>query len=152
MKIRPSSGEIDHFFRLETVTLRQGGVEVPRKVAETVPHGNALLMRFDGVTSPEAAKLLTGAEIVVDREFAAPLRDGEHYIEDMKGLAVVSAEGQTLGHIADVLEGGGGQLAEVTLSSGETRLAPYRKEFFGELNLAEGTIVLLAPWVLDAAE
>jgi 16S rRNA processing protein RimM len=92
---------------------------------------------------------LNGAEIVVDREYAAPLKDGEHYIEDLKGLAVVSACGQTLGHIADVLEGGGGQLAEVTLASGERRLAPYRKEFFGEADFACGTIVLLEPWVLD---
>jgi len=106
-------------------------------------------MRFAGIDSPEVAALLNGAEIVVDREYAAPLKEGEYYVEDLKGLEVVSTEGQTLGHIGDVVEGGGGQLAEVILLSGEKRFAPFRKEFFGELSLSEGKIVLLEPWVLD---
>lgn len=111
--------------------------------------GNFLLMRFTGIDSPEAARLLSGSEIIVDREYAAPLKEGEYYVEDMKGLQVVTAEGRIMGHLSDVLEGGGGQLAEVTLASGEKRLAPYRKEFFGDLNFREGTIILLEPWVLE---
>ena len=149
VKVKPFSGEIEHFSRLKRVTLRQDGKEKTWDVAEVVLRGNFLLMRFVGIDSPEAAKLLGGAEIVVDREYAAPLKDGEYYVEDLKGLEVVTTEGQTLGHINDVLEGGGGNLAEVKLPSGEKRFAPFRKEFFGELSLGEGKIVLLEPWVLD---
>jgi len=114
-----------------------------------VPHGNALIMRFAGIDSPEAARLLSGAEIIVGREHAAPLKDGEYYVEDLKGLEVVTAEGQSLGHIADIVEGGSGQLAEVLLLSGQKRFAPFRNEFFGELSLGNRKIILLAPWVLD---
>jgi len=149
VKVKPFSGETEHFSRLERVTLRQDGKEKTWDVAKVVPRGNFLLMRFAGIDSPEAARLLGGAEIVVDREYAAPLKEGEYYVEDLKGIEVVTTEGQPLGHISDVLEGGGGNLAEVKLPSGEKRFAPFRKEFFGELNLDEGKIVLLEPWVLD---
>ena len=149
VKVRPFSGEIGHFSRLKTVSLKLDGKEKTWEIAEVLPRGNFLLMRFAGIDSPEAARLLNGAEIIAGREYAAPLKKGEYYVEDLKGIEVVTAEGQVLGHIADVLEGGGGQLAEVALLSGEKRLAPFRKEFFGELNLGGGKIELLEPWILN---
>jgi len=148
VKVRPFSGETDHFSRLATVTLRKNGEEKAQDVAEVIPRGGFLLMRFAGVDSPEAARLLGGAEIIAGREHSAPLKEGEYYVEDLKGLEVVTAEGQVFGHIADVVDGGGGQLVEVTLLSGEKRFAPFRNEFFGEVSLGEGRIALLEPWVL----
>ena len=149
VKVRPFSGEVDHFSRLKSVILSKDGKEKSWDVKEVLLRGNFLLMRFAGIDSPEAARLLNGAEIIVDREYAAPLKEGEYYVEDLKGLEVVTTEGQLLGHISDVLEGGGGQLAELLLPSGEKKLAPFRNEFFGELRLGEGKIVLLEPWVLE---
>jgi 16S rRNA processing protein RimM len=101
------------------------------------------------VQSPEAAKALKGAEVIVDSKYAAPLKEGEYYVEDLKGLEVITAAGESVGCIADVVEGGGGDLLEIALSGGEKRLAPFRKEFFADTNLEEGKITLLEPWVLD---
>ena len=161
VKVRSFSGETGHFSRLEKVTLRQNAKEETRNVAEITFHGDSLLMRFAGIDNPEAAASLNGAEIIAAREYAAPLKQGEYYVEDLKGLEVVTVEGKTLGHISNVIEGGGGQLAEVTLLDGEKRLAPFRKEFFGDINLGtpteqsegspleKGKIVLLEPWILS---
>ena len=150
VKVRPFSGETGHFSRLETVTLRQGDREKVWDVAEIVPRGDFLLLRFKGIDSPEAAASLKGAEIIAGREYAAPLKEGEYYVEDLKGLEVVTAEGGTLGYIADVVEGGGGDLAEIALPSGEKHFVPFRKEFFGDIGLEEGKIVLLEPWILNS--
>ena len=106
-------------------------------------------MRFAGIDSPEAAAGLAGAEIIAGREYAAPLKDGEYYVEDLKRLEVINGEGKVLGHINDVVEGGGGELVEVLLLSGEKRFVPFRKEFFGGLNLEGAKITLLEPWILD---
>jgi len=70
-------------------------------------------------------------------------------VEDLKGLEVIDREGKALGHIVAIVEGGGGDLAEVKLLSGARRLAPFRKEFFGDVSLEEGKIALLESWVLD---
>ena len=152
VKVKPFSGETGHFSRLENVTLRQGDKEKVLNIAEIAPRENFLLMRFAGIGNPEAAAILNGAEIIVEREYAAPLNEGEYYVEDLKGLEVVSAAGELLGHICDVVEGGSGQLAEVELPSGEKRFAPFRKEFFGDVSFEKGSIVLLEPWVLDQQE
>ena len=149
VKVRSFSGETGHFLRLEKITVRQNGAERVLDVAETVSRPDSLLMRFAGIENPEAAALLKGAEIVAPREIAAPLKEGEFYVEDLKGLKVITADGRVLGHIADIVEGGGAELAEVELLSGEKRFAPYRNEFFGEVSLEKGMILLLEPWVLE---
>jgi len=149
VKVKPFSGETAHLSNLGRVTLRQGEKEETREVEEVVLQDGALLLRFSGIQSPEAAKALKGAEIVVDREYAAPLKEGEYYVECLKGLAVVNAAGEPLGRIADVVEGGGGELLEIALIVGGAHLAPFRKEFFGDINLEEGKITLLEPWILE---
>ena len=116
---------------------------------ETVFQEGTVLIRFAGINNPEEAAFLKGAEIIAPRENAASLKEGEYYVEDLKGLEVVDREGKTLGHILAVMEGGGGNLAEVKLLSGFERLVPFRKEFFGDVNLKEGKIVLLENWILE---
>jgi len=118
-------------------------------VAETAAQEGTVLIRFAGIDNPENAALLKGAEIIALRENAAPLKEGEYYVEDLKGLEVIDGEGKALGHIHTVLEGGGGNLAELKLLSGVRRLAPFRKEFFGDPNLEKGQIMLLESWVLE---
>ena len=143
------SGEVSHFSRLKKITLKQGEKEEIREIAEISHLGSGILIRFKGIDTPEAAKTLKGAEIIAAREFASPLKRGEFYVEDLKGLQVINLDGETLGQITDMLEGGNGSLAEVTLPSGEKRLAPFRKEFFGKVDLKEGKIELLEPWILE---
>jgi 16S rRNA processing protein RimM len=118
-------------------------------VAETVSQEGSVLIRFAGIDSPEKAALLNGAEIIAPRENAAPLKEGEYYVEDLKGLEVIDGKGKALGHIVTVTEGGGGNLAEVKLLSGVMRFAPFRNEFFGDVSLEKGQIVLLESWVLE---
>ena len=118
-------------------------------MAETVSQEGTVLIRFAGIDNPEKAALLNGAEIIAPRENAAPLKEGEYYVEDLKGLEVIDREGKTLGHIIAIVEGGGGNLAEVKLLSGGTRLAPFRNEFFGDVSFEKGQIVLLESWVLE---
>jgi 16S rRNA processing protein RimM len=106
-------------------------------------------MRFAGINSPEAAKALNGAQLLACREQAAPLDDGEFYIEDLKGLQVITEAGETIGCITDIIDGGGGELAEIKLTDGEKRLIPFRKEFFKEICPKKGKVVLQNLWILE---
>ena len=156
VKVKLFSGETAHLKKLKEVHLRLKGKGIVRCVeALRFPdaEGRYFHMKLAGVGSPEAAKELAGAEIVVPRAAAAPLKKGEFYIEDLKGLKVIAASqsgsGEVLGVINDVLDGGNGSLIEVKLSSGEARLIPFKNEFFGEVDLEKGIAELLDRQVLE---
>jgi 16S rRNA processing protein RimM len=160
VKVRPFSGEIDHLLKLASVILRRDGVEKSMDIETVVPLLPQAAIKFAGIDSPEAAKTLGGAELVAGREQASPLKPGEFYVEDLRGLAVIAADkadeaavsgqkSEILGHITDVVEGGGGDLVEIRLSAGEFRFVPFRSEFFAPLDLSSGRITLLNRWILE---
>ncbi|MDR0448664.1 MAG: ribosome maturation factor RimM [Treponema sp.] len=146
VKIKSLSGEIKHLLKLQKVVLRISGKEKEYAIEEifTTP----LSVKFSEIDSPEAAKTLKGAEILVPRHLSASLGEGEFYIEDLRRL-IVFVEGKPVGTIDDIIEGGGGFLVEILLSSGEKRLVPFRNEFFGPIDLAFGRLELLKSWILE---
>ena len=159
VKVRSCSGEIEHLLKLQSVIVARDGKERLLQIEESSPSPPGVLIRFKGIDSPEVAKTLVGARLLAGREQAAPLNDNEFYIEDLKGLSVITENGETIGHVTDIIEGGGGELAEIELSGGGKRLIPFRKEFFkeicpeppsspGEDSGKNGRLVLQNLWIL----
>ena len=149
VKVRSASGETDHLLKLQSVIVSKNGKEQELKIAESSVSPPSVLMRFNGIDSPEAAKELNGAQLLVGRDQAAPLGEGEFYIEDLKGLPVTSEEGELIGHVSDIIEGGGGELVEIKRLTMVTQdeynekcLVPYRKEFFSEIAPEKGRLIL----------
>jgi 16S rRNA processing protein RimM len=149
VKVRPLSGEIDHLLKLRSVIVYRDGEERYLNIDEIASAPPGVHIKFEGINNPEAAKTLNGARLIVSREQAAPLEEGEFYIEDLKGLPVSGENGELIGYISDIIEGGGGYLAEIELASGEKRLIPFRKEFFTEISPEKGKIVLSNLWILE---
>jgi len=177
VKIRSLSGEIDHLLKLQSVTVLKDGKEREFAIEESAPANTGtmqgVVMRFKGIDSPEAAKTLNGAQLLVGRDEAAPLHENEFYIEDLKGLKVCvnsdeiasiepssnlcalcasvspCEEFQIIGTLIDIIEGGGGELAEIKLSNGEKRLVPFRKEFFTEISIEKCRVILQNLWILE---
>jgi 16S rRNA processing protein RimM len=160
VKVKPLSGEIEHLLKLKLATLRQNGKDRELAIEESTLNPPVVVMRFAGFHSPEAARTLAGAELIVSREEAAALKPGEFYVEDLKGLAVLANQPaaddagagenpQKLGHINAIIEGGGGDLAEITLNDGKRKLVPFRKEFFSGIDLENGRITLNNLWILE---
>ena len=149
VKVHPLSGETGHLLKLQSVIVNKDGKERLLQIEESSPSPPAVLMRFAGIDSPEKAKSLTGAQILAGREQAAPLNEGEFYIEDLKGLTVIAEKGETLGRITDIIEGGGGELAEIELTNDEKKLVPFRREFFSEISPEKSRVVLQNLWILE---
>jgi 16S rRNA processing protein RimM len=164
VKVKPLSGEIDHLLKLKTATLRRDGKEQSLAIEEIAPIPPAVAIRFAGYDTPEAAKALHGAQLIVDRKNAAPLQPGEFYVEDLKGLEVIAAarpggasavfadksdNERIIGHIVNIIEGGGGDLAEIRLHNGAVKLVPFRAEFFPAIDLAKKQATLQNLWVLE---
>jgi len=161
LKVQSYSGEFGHFLGLKSARLRgtDAATGAPRllelKVARIEESGGGLSIAFVGYGSPEAARVLTGMDILATRSNCAPLGENEWYIADLVGLSLVS-EGRAVATVRSVLEGGPDPWLEAVIpgaagegSAGRTALVPFRKEFVGAVDLEAGTIELLAPWLLE---
>jgi 16S rRNA processing protein RimM len=155
LKVQSYSGEFEHFLGLKSALLRGAdpATGAPRllklAISRVERSGGGLSMAFAGYDSPEAARALTGMEMLASRENCAPLRKDEWYVTDLVGLSLVSG-GAPVATVRAVLEGGPDPwLESVIPGAGRTALVPFRKEFVGEVDLKAGTIELLAPWLLD---
>lgn len=174
-KVESASGYYEHIAALKEVTLRHGDFQKTYKVESAEEASQTLYMKLVGVDSPEEAKKLNGWDIRVDRQFALPLKENEWYIADLvkctlvyegsDGLAEKDSRPIEIGTITDVLEGGAGDLLEVSLSescniladnikktaSGKPRrvLVPFKSEHIGKVDIEARTIQLMHLWILE---
>ena len=173
-KVESASGFYEHIAVLKEVTLRNEDRQKVFRVEYTEPGNSTLYMKLEGIDSPEEAKKLNGWDIRVSREFAVPLNENEWYVADLVKCTLVyeSKDGQVgqtqpveIGSITDVLEGGAGDLLEVSLSescniladnikktaSGNPRkvLVPLNKEHIGKVDIQAGTVQLMHLWILE---
>lgn len=156
IKIESCSGEYEHFLNLKEIKLQlpSKGTETQPpelfyQVEECVVRNADALLKLRGIDSPEAAKKLHGADILVPRDMACPLERGEFYINDLCNSDLVY-KGNSVGTIADVVEGGGGLLLEVSeAATGRTVYIPFRSQFIGKINIPAKQIELMHRWILE---
>ena len=152
LKVSSYSGEYDHIERLGKVMLSRpgGGADSGVYAISGKKRGAwGLSLSFEGYDSPELARKLTGMELLVPREEACPLSDGEWYAADLVGMSLVY-EGRALAKVVAVLEGAADPLLE-SVVEGENRrvLVPFRKEFVGRVDANAKTLELLNSWIVE---
>ena len=94
---------LDFFAKVKTI-YPAGGQALP--LSGYRPSRGAVLLRFRGVDTVEAAEALVGKEISVKREELPPLPEGRYYIADILGMTVVTDAGRVLGKVVDVFKTG----------------------------------------------
>jgi len=147
MKVTSFSGEFKHFLSLQEVVLRLKGREKSFVIESVTPMGDNILLKLEGIENPEDAKSFAGAEILVPREQAAPLKKGEFYQADLVGCQLVH-QGKVLGDVKSMFQGGASDLLEVVTEEG-TFFVPFQSHYIGDVDLDKKTIELTAPWLLQ---
>lgn len=103
--------------------LRSGPERVRHALLEGRAHGEGVIARLGGVDDRDAAATLQGAEIEVERaQLGAPAAD-EYFWTDLEGMAVVNAEGCTLGVIDHLFETGANDV--MVVMGDRRRLIPF---------------------------
>jgi 16S rRNA processing protein RimM len=148
IKVESLSGEKAHFADLHVVNMKRGSRTEHFRVESVRNTHRAVLIKLEGVDTPEAAAMLRGGEIVVARADAVKLEPGEYYYADLDGLEI-TLNGGPIGRVSAIWESGPYPLLEVTLHEGKSVLVPFVDQFFGEVDLAVGQMELRDGMVLE---
>ena len=82
----------------------QDGKRTPYTVAESANDGRWVRARFAGVEDRNAAQLLCGLDIEVERSALPPTAAREYYRDDLIGLKVCDRSGRELGRVSHFVE------------------------------------------------
>lgn len=165
-KVKSASGECEHITRLKKMVLRQNGEERDAVVEKAEEGHGIVLMKVQGVDTVEAARSLTGSEILVTESEARQKRTGEWYVDDLCGCDVVYGDdGVVVGSVKDVLEVAAGNLLEVAIDGScglldeslrltargkmRTVIIPFTDEHIGSVSTDSRRVELRHLWVLE---
>ena len=140
VKVFPTTDEPTKFKKLKSVILKNEKEERDIALQSVRFFKNMVIVKFQGIESPEDAQKYRGATLWIAREQAVPLRENEYYRADLIGLTVVTEDGEELGILTDVLETGANDVYEVTLSDKKTALFPAIRECIKEVDVEKGYI------------
>jgi 16S rRNA processing protein RimM len=109
------------------------------------PHGERLLVRFEGVEGVDAARGLQGGELCVAERDAHPAPEGFFYDHEVRGFACEDARGRRLGAASGLAATPAGPLLTVVLESGREVLVPWTHPIVVRVDREERRIVLDPP-------
>jgi 16S rRNA processing protein RimM len=155
VKARGVAGELEVEPAGETIEGLEDGARLFLKVKERSPAepfilgasrrlGARLGLKLRGVDTPERARTLSGAAILVEVEDLPALAEGQYYHYQIVGMTVVDRDGTELGSIAEVLETGGTDVYVVRGGEREL-LLPATDEVILEIDLDAGRMTVSVP-------
>ena len=118
--------------------LRDGGMQ--RVTVEGCRrHGEAILAKWPGCETKEAADALKGAAVAVARGAFPALPEGEHYLGDVLGSRVVNRSGEVLGEVSGLRasEAAGVRRQWLEVADGrQTHLIPLVEQYVDAVDAA----------------
>jgi 16S rRNA processing protein RimM len=144
MKVKPTTDDPDRFSRLERAFFldKTQSIERTLTILSARRHQSVVLLRCEGIDTPEAVLTLKGREIMIDRDQALPLAEDEYYIADLIGLKVVDLLGADVGELTDCMQTGANDVFVVKMSDGKEVLLPYIDDCVKSIDIASGVVTV----------
>lgn len=139
VKIHTDTEYTDSLLDFPQWQLSKDGQTETVTVAESKINGEELLVRFEGIADRDAAALLRGYTIEIDRASFAETEDDEYYWADLVGLTVYNREQLNLGTISSLMDTGAHDVLVVDGTYGR-KLIPFVAQYIIEVNLAQKNI------------
>jgi len=145
VRVLPLTDFPERFRDLEEVTVTRSGERVAMHIKQVAFHKRFVILNFREVPDMNAAERLRGALLQIPREQVRPLPEGRYYIFEIVGLRVVTADGEPLGTVVDVLQTGANDVYVVRGEEGRELLIPALKSVVLEINPEASRMVVALP-------
>ena len=118
------------------------GGNTPKRAERCRIQKNMVLLKLEGVDTPEAAQALRGRVLWLDRE-EDTLEEGQYYIQDLIGLSVEDADtGERYGTLRDVTETGANDVYHVAFPDGRVQLVPAIPQVIAKIDIDGGKMLI----------
>ena len=107
IKVFPTTDDISRFRTLKKLVMETKRKEqIPLEVEGVKFLKGMAILKFKGIDNINDIEKYKGSDLLVSREDAIPLEEGEFYVSDLIGLSAVDEQGQELGKLTEVIQTG----------------------------------------------
>ena len=142
VKIKPFTDDINRFDRLKKIYISNKNGKKEYQIQEVKYHKSMVLMKLEGVDTPEQADLLRQSYLLVYRADEEPLEEGVYYIVDLLGLEVYTDDNKLLGKVDDIFNTGSNDIYVVKDEMGKQILLPGIPDVLKNVDLEKGIITV----------
>ena len=128
VKVYPTTDNVRRFDDLKEVILDTGKEQLNLHVTSVEYFKNMVILKFKEFDNINDIIPYKGMDLLVTRENAIPLEEGEYYIADIIGSKVITDEDKILGTLTDVLQTGANDVYVVKTKDGKEVLLPSIEE------------------------
>ncbi|MBE2221478.1 MAG: 16S rRNA processing protein RimM [Anaerolineae bacterium] len=141
IRVLPHTDEPQRFTWLKEVYVGERDLK-PVAVEGVRFHQDLVLLKLAGYDFRDETDALKGELLLVPMADAIPLEEGEYFLFQLLGLAVVTDEGQYLGQVQDVIETGANNVFVVKGEGGKDILLPDIKDVVTEIDFENGRLTV----------
>ncbi|MFR4318375.1 MAG: ribosome maturation factor RimM [Eubacterium sp.] len=118
VKVYPTTENIKRFDYLKEAVIDTGKEKINVNVTGVKYFKNMVILKFEQYDNMDQVIPLKGMDLLVTRENAIPLAEGEHIV-DMIGCKIITDDGNTLGELTDVMQTGANDVYVVKTTDGK---------------------------------
>ncbi len=101
-----------------------------------------VILKFKGIDDRNQVESYRGKDLLITRDQAVALEEGEYFIADLIGMEVRSDQGEVLGILSDVLQTGANDVYMVKREGKKDLLIPAIKQCILRTDLAENCMIV----------
>ena len=128
VKVFPTTDDAARFKKLKHVMLDTGKETLPLEIESVKFFKQFVILKFKGFDNINDIERYKRCPLLIERENAVPLEEGEYFIADMIGMKVITDEGENFGILKDVMETGANDVYVIEHPSEGEVLFPAIKE------------------------
>ena len=141
VKVFPTTDDVKRFDYLKEAYIDTGKEKIKVEVSNVRYFKNLVIVKFKGIDNINDIERYKGKDLLVTRENALPLEEGEYYLADIIGANVYTEDGNLFGSLEDVIETGANLVYSVQ-HEGKEVLLPVIDDCVKEVNVEEKKVIV----------
>ncbi len=141
VKVFPTTDDPRRFDDCDEVILVTKKERLSLHVERVKYFKNIVIVKFKELNDISEVEGLRKGDLMVTRDNAVPLEEGEYFICDVIGARVVEEDGTPIGTVKDVMETGANNVFVITTEDGREVLFPSIPECIKKVDTAGGEVV-----------
>lgn len=142
VKVFPTTDDPNRFMDLKKLYLDIGKELIPLELENVKFFKQLVILKFKGIDNINDIEKYKGKDLLIDREDAVKLEEGEYFIIDLIDATVITEDGKELGVLTEILTTAANDVFVVTTPEAKEVLIPYINDCILDIDVANRKIIV----------